>query len=211
MPIAWWGLVGFFAAALINRAADCWFDPARPARGVTPHPGRQWAVWVGLPALFVLLAWRNPGADGLWPACLFAAILIALAVIDWEQRRLPNAILLPATALALAYAWQDGRLASAAAGGALAFALFLSFYGLGRCLFGRDALGPGDVKLAGLIGVMLGLELLPYALALGILAAGAAAAVLLLTGRARRGDAIPYGHFLALAGVASLVAGSWLR
>jgi leader peptidase (prepilin peptidase)/N-methyltransferase len=211
MPIAWWSLVGLCAAALINRAADCWFNPARLSCALTRHPGRQWAVWVGLPALFALLAWRNMGADGLWPACLFAAILIALAVIDWEQRRLPHAILLPAAALALAYAWADGNLGSAAAGGALAFALFLGFYGLGRRLCGQHALGAGDVKLAGLIGVMLGLELLPYALALGILAAGAAAAVLLLTGRARRGDALPYGHFLALAAVACLIGGAWLR
>jgi leader peptidase (prepilin peptidase)/N-methyltransferase len=209
MPIAWWGLVGLFAAALINRAADCWINPARLACGLTRRPGPRWAVWVGLPVLFILLAWRNPGRDGLWPACLFAAILIALAVIDWEQRRLPNAILLPATALALAYGWAGGRLALAVAGGALAFALFLLLYGLGRCLFGRGALGPGDVKLAGLIGAIVGVEIAPYALALGILAAGAAAAILLLTGRARRGDVIPYGHFLALAAVACLAAGSW--
>jgi leader peptidase (prepilin peptidase)/N-methyltransferase len=159
----------------------------------------------------MLLAWRDQGWDGLWPACLFAAILIALAVIDWEQRRLPNAILLPATALALAYAWQDGRLASAAAGGALAFALFLALYGLGRRLFGREALGPGDVKLAGLIGAIVGVETIPYALSLGVVLAGAAAAVLLLAGRVQRGDAIPYGHFLALAGVACLMGGAWLR
>jgi leader peptidase (prepilin peptidase)/N-methyltransferase len=204
-------LVGLFAAALINRAADCWFNPAWLSCGATRHPKRQWAVWAGVPTLFMLLAGRYPTSSGLWVVCLFATILIALAVIDWEQRRLPNAILLPATALALALAWADGRLPSAAAGGALAFALFLAFYGFGRRLFGPGALGPGDVKLTGLIGAMLGLELLPYALTLGILSAGAVAAGLLLTGRIRRGDAIPYGHFLALAGVTCLIGGAWLQ
>lgn len=204
MPIAWWGLTGLFAAALINRAADCWFSPARLACGLTRHPARQTAVWVGVPGLFGLLAWRVTNQAGLATACLFAAILVLLAVIDLEQRRLPDRIVLPALALALV-AQPGGDLITTVAGAAAAGALFLLLYAIGRRLYGPGALGMGDVKLAALIGAVVGLERLAVALPLGILLAGAAAAVLLLTGRARRGDSLPYGHFMALAAVAVMV------
>jgi leader peptidase (prepilin peptidase)/N-methyltransferase len=208
MPLAWWGLAGLFAAALIDWAVDR-FSPAQTTRGLTHFPIRRRTIWLGLPALFMLLAWR-PSAGELWPACLFAAILVCLAVIDWEQRRAPNAIVLPAVVLAMADAWRGGHLMSAVTGAVLAFALFLGLYLIGRRLYGPGALGPGDVKLAGLIGAMAGVELMPYALALGILLAGAAAATLLLTGRARRGDSLAYGYFMALAAVASLASGLWI-
>lgn len=210
MPVVWWGLVGLFAAALVNRAADCWLAPARLACGATRHPARQAAVWLGLPALFVLLAARSAEPAALWPTCLFAAVLVLIAVIDWEQRRVPNVLVLPSTTVALAYAWRAGEFASALAGAGLAVALFLTLYALGRRLYGPGALGIGDVKLAGLIGAMSGLALMPYALLLGMGLAGGAAAVLLLTGRARRGDTLPYGHFMAVAALVVLVGGAWV-
>jgi leader peptidase (prepilin peptidase)/N-methyltransferase len=204
MPIAWWGLLGLFAAALINRAADCWFSPARPACGLTRHPARQAALWVGVPVLFALLAGSDMAQAQVATACLFAAILILLAVIDLEQRRLPDVIVLPALAVALVVR-PGGDLGTTVAGAGAALALFLLLYALGRRLYGPGALGMGDVKLAALIGAVVGLERLALALPLGILLAGGAALVLLLSGRASRSDSLPYGHFMALAAVVVMV------
>lgn len=206
MPFAWWALVGLFVALLINRAADCWLGPARLQCGLTRHPRRQMVVLIALPILFIWLAWRAPASGEPWVAASFAAILILLAVIDLEQRRVPNVVVLPATLFALGIAWQNGELLGAAGGAALAFIIFLSFYALGRRLYGPGALGMGDVKLAGLIGAMVGLDWLPQALALGIVLAGVAAAALLLSGRAGRGDLLPYGSFMTLAAVIVLIA-----
>lgn len=206
MPIAWWGLVGLFIGLLINRAADCWLSPARLQCGLTRHPARQWLVLVGLPALFMVLAWRAGDVRDMAATCLMAAVLILIAIVDWEQRRVPNIIVLPATGLALAYAWQIEALLSAVAAAVVALVVFLVLYALGRRLFGPGALGMGDVKLAGLIGACFGLAWMPYALLLGIILAGAAAAVLLLAGRARRGELLPYGHYLAVAALIVLVA-----
>jgi len=207
MPIAWWALVGLFAAVLINRAADCWLNPARLACGLTRHPGRQMIVLIGLPALFVGLAWRLATPDDVWLACLGAAVMALLAVVDLEQRRVPNVVVWPATALALLAAWGEGQFLSAVAGALLAGGGFLALAALGRRLFGRDALGMGDVKLAALIGALVGLERMPWALLLGVLLAGAVAAALLLSGRARRGDSLAYGSCLALAALVVLVVG----
>lgn len=198
--------MGLFAAMLINRAADCWLSPARLQCGLTRHPLRQRLIWIGIPALFMGLAWRRPDSADLWATCLFAAGLVLLAVIDWEQRRVPDAILIPATILALVRTWEGGDLLPAVAGGVLALAVFLTLHVIGCRLYGPGALGMGDVKLAGLIGAAIGLELMPHALLLGVLLAGAAAAVLLATGRARRGDSLPYGAYMALAAVVVIVS-----
>ncbi len=200
-------MVGLFAAVLINRAADCWLNPARLACGVTRHPIRQAIVLIGLPALYMGLAWRLPAPDELWPVALGAAVLALLAVVDLEQRRVPNVVVLTATALALLAAGADGQGASAVAGALLAGGGFLALAALGRRLFGRDALGMGDVKLAALIGALVGLERMPWALLLGVLLAGAVAAALLFSGRARRGDSLAYGSCLALAAMVVLVVG----
>lgn len=201
MPIAWWALVGLFVALLLNRAADCWLSPARLQCGLTRHPRRQLLVLVALPIIFGWLAWRSPIPENTWAAALFAAVLVLLAVIDLEQRRVPNVVVLPATLAALAIAWQNDHLLPAVAGMVAALGFFLAIYGLGRRLYGPGALGMGDVKLAGLIGAIVGLQWLPHALLLGILMAGAAAAGLLLSGRAGRGDLLPYGSLMTLAAI----------
>mgnify|MGYP001400452101 FL=1 len=205
MPFAWWALVGLFVALLINRAADCWLTSARLQCGLTHHPRRRMLVLVALPILFVWLAWQAPGSGEPRVIASFAAILILLAVIDLEQRRVPNVVVLPAVAFALGVAWRDGYLLGAAGGAVLAFAVFLALFALGRRLYGPGALGMGDGKLAGLSGAMVGLAWLPHALVLGILLAGIAAAGLLVSGRAGCGDLLPYGSFMALAAVAILL------
>ena len=205
MPIVWWGLVGLGAAALVNTAADCWLSPACP--NAPGHPARQLIVWLGLPALFMGLAWQIAAPDTLWQVCLGATVLALLAVVDLEQRRVPNVVVLPATALALLVALAEGQGLSAIAGAVAAGGGFLALAAMGRRLYGRAALGMGDVKLAALIGALVGLERVPWALLLGVLLAGAAAAVLLLSGRARRGDSLAYGSCLALAALVVLVAG----
>jgi leader peptidase (prepilin peptidase)/N-methyltransferase len=204
MPLAFWGLVGLFLAVLINRAADCWFAPAPLQCGLTRHPARRAAVLVGVPVLLMFMAHSHPEASGLWAMGLFTAVLVLLAVLDWEQRRIPNGIVLPVLALAWVYAGRSGFLLSAVAGAAVAFMCFAALYALGRRMYGPAALGAGDVKLAGLIGAIVGLAGVPYALALGVFVAGIGAAGLMLTGRAGRGDTLPYGACLAAAAVVFL-------
>ena len=205
MPIAWYALVGLFAALLINRAADCWLSPARLACGLTRHPRRQWLVTVGMPLLFAALAGlTTDGRQGV--ACLFAAVLVLLAVVDLEQRRLPNVVVLPA--LIAAVALSDRPIAAALVGLA-AFAVFWALSALGSRLYGPGALGMGDVKLAALLGAALGWPLAAYAMMGGVLLAGGFAAWLLLSGRAGRGALLPYGAFLAAGGIVTLVVGQF--
>lgn len=210
MSIAFWGLTAFGAAALLDWGIDHWIDPARRQANPLRRMNCRWALWFGLPVFALFMAWRNAGPGEMGSLLLLAAVLLGLATIDWEQRRVPNAIVLPAAALALVFAWANGDLPSSLAGGVVAIAIFYVVYGVGKALFSGGALGAGDVKLAGLIGTVVGVGLLPSALGLGILSAGLVAAALLTAGRARRGDFIPYGYFMALGAVAALAAEPWL-
>lgn len=203
MPSALFALVGLFAAMLLNRAADCWLSSTPLACGLTRHPQRAAAVTIALPLVAVLAGQRAASDGAALTITLFAAVLLLLAVVDWEQRRLPNVVVLPALAAAVALS-ADPLTAGLAA--AAAFTVFLILYALGRRLYGPGALGMGDVKLAALVAAAVG----PAAVAAllgGVLLAGGGAAVGLLSGRVGRGAALPYGSFLAVAGVVVLLWG----
>ncbi len=134
-----------------------------------------------------------------------AAISLALAVIDVQTMRLPNAIVLPAypvTAILLTAAAAAGgawdQLLGAAAGLAIMGGLYLVI------AFAKPgAMGMGDVKLAGVLGICLG-WLGWTQLAVGILGGflvGGMVGLALLATRGRRAR-IPFGPWL--------LAGAWL-
>lgn len=147
------------------------------------------------------------------------ALLTALA-LDLRQRRIPNWLTGGGLLVGLLLAAVSGRqaLTDALLGGGLALAFFGLAHGLGRRWRdseGASALGLGDVKLATLIGVILGWPLALPALFLALLAGGLAALAVILGQLARRayrpGGAMPYGPYLALGGLVGLWAPSaWL-
>jgi leader peptidase (prepilin peptidase)/N-methyltransferase len=127
-------------------------------------------------------------------------VLVVLSVIDMESRRLPNRIVLPAAALVLAARVVTSPQHSAAWIGATlgAAGFFLVF-----ALAFPGGLGMGDVKLAFLLGAMLGGAVVPAAV-LGTLAGAAAAVVLLVRdGRRALGRTMPFGPFLAFGAIAT--------
>ncbi len=158
------------------------------------------AVAVALAAL--VLARYGPGTGGLVAAFASVALVVASAV-DIEQRRLPNAVVLPAAATVLAARlssapehwrlWLVATLLPAAA-----FFVVAVVYPAG--------LGMGDVKLTLLVGAALGGSVLP-GLILGSLAAcGAGLLLLVREGPAARRRTLPLGPFLAFGAIATLLA-----
>jgi prepilin signal peptidase PulO-like enzyme (type II secretory pathway) len=135
---------------------------------------------------------------------LFAAIFLALMTTDLERRLIPNRIVYPAMLLAMAvsWAWPDRGVGQAFAGGGLAFAIMLIVYivSLGR-------FGFGDVKMATLMGLVVGFPAMTVGLFFTAISAGLVAVLLLLTRVMRRGQYIPYGPFIALGAIISLFWG----
>lgn len=140
-------------------------------------------------------------------AALLLVVLVPVVLIDLEHRLIPDILVLPAAALGLsaAIAADPSRwwLPVAAAGGAAAFlgALWLAY---------PAGMGFGDVKLAPLLGAVLGASIIP-AFAMAFLAGGLLGAALLVRfGQRARKIAVPFAPFLAGGGLVALWAGPTL-
>jgi leader peptidase (prepilin peptidase)/N-methyltransferase len=135
-------------------------------------------------------------------AAVFCAVLVAVSATDLERRIIPNRIVLPATAVLLAaQSILHPSVEWIAAGlGAAAFFLIAAFvYPAG--------MGMGDIKLALLLGVVLG-RTVAVGLMAGMIAALVPSFVLIAKhGKAGRKMKIPFGPFLALGGIVALFAG----
>ncbi|WP_127794276.1 A24 family peptidase [Agromyces sp. LHK192] len=149
---------------------------------------------------------------GLVILLVLAAVSIALTLIDLDTHRLPNvivgwaAVVLGCLVFAASVIGGDlAALGRALLGGAALFSGYLVV-----ALVSRGGLGMGDVKLAGVLGLVLGYFGWPQ-LAVGAFAAfalgGVAGILLIVTGRARRGDGIPFGPWMLAGAWAGLVGG----
>lgn len=163
-------------------------------------------VEAGTAAAFTAVAaWL--GLSWALPAFLYlASISIALALIDLDVRRLPDAIVLPSYAVAavlLGAASLGERDAGAAVRAAVGCAaLGLLYFVL--FVVQPGGMGFGDVKLAGVLGLYLGWlgwAQLAAGTFLGFLVGGVVGVVLLLLGRAGRTSQVPFGP--------SMLAGAW--
>jgi leader peptidase (prepilin peptidase) / N-methyltransferase len=158
------------------------------------------------------VAWRGPTLAAA-QAAVFLCLLLTLAVIDMRTLRLPNALTGAGAVLGLGFAVSAAaaeRSWEALVGVLIAAAVGLAVLGVvrvaGSAAMRREAMGLGDVKLAGMIGAYLAdwrLMLLTIALSAAI---GSVVGVALRLAPAKRRE-IPYGPFLAAAAGVSLVWG----
>jgi prepilin signal peptidase PulO-like enzyme (type II secretory pathway) len=188
------GALNWLAVRLPDGAQD---------QGGRSQPAR-WRV-MSLPlvsAAFGLALWLRFGADArlAW-AGLMTALLLLIAAIDLDRRLVLNAVLLVGAGLAVGRAALAGpaAVAQAVVGGLVGLALFGVL-----AAFQRGALGAGDVKLAGLLGLILAYPAVLTGLLVGVLAGGVTSAVLLLLRRVGRRSMIPYAPFLSAGGIAAL-------
>jgi leader peptidase (prepilin peptidase)/N-methyltransferase len=125
-------------------------------------------------------------------------------VIDLEHELILDKVVFPAIALAVVFSLfePDPSLGDALLGGAVGFGIMLLLY-----LVFRGGFGEGDVKFAALMGLMTGFPLIFAALLLSIVGGGIVASVILASGIRRRGEAIPFGPFLATGTMITLLWG----
>jgi leader peptidase (prepilin peptidase)/N-methyltransferase len=169
--------------------------------------------------LFFLAFWRfgltiQFGITAFW-CCVFLLIIF----IDWEHKLILNKVTYPMAVVALVILTIDsfmpgslilGNLSfvprtsilSGLIGGAVGFIFFLVVF-----LINPRGMGMGDVKLAGLIGLVTGWPLVIVALLIGILIGGLVAVVVLALRLKGRKDIIPYGTFLAIGPIVTLFWG----
>jgi leader peptidase (prepilin peptidase)/N-methyltransferase len=134
----------------------------------------------------------------------FVSALIALAAIDFDHKLLPNKIVYPLAGygvIATLLVDRDDLVENLIAGaGAFAF-LLLAVIAYPR------GMGMGDVKLAGAMGLYLGLSIVPALLAAFLSGSVVGVIILAREGAAGRKKAVPFGVFLALGGIVGVLAG----
>lgn len=148
----------------------------------------------------VTLLRDGTGANGIAMA-MVQVILVALAVIDFATRRLPNVITGPTAlaALVLRAAFERAHLLDAALYGLGALGVFAVLF-----IVMRGGFGMGDVKLASMLGFVLGSAVVP-ALVIGTVAGGVVAVALIALHRVSRHSTIAYGPYLALGGMLAIL------
>ncbi|MBI1187122.1 MAG: hypothetical protein GC206_07300 [Alphaproteobacteria bacterium] len=127
-----------------------------------------------------------------------AGLLLIAAAIDIRERRLPDLINAAIFMSGLVATWLLGRDLLAALIGAVAgYLAIVAVNALFRRMRGRDGIGMGDAKLLGALGAWVAWWGLPFV----VLIAAAAGLAVAAVRRANRGDMLPFGPFLAGAGL----------
>jgi leader peptidase (prepilin peptidase)/N-methyltransferase len=161
-------------------------------------------------ALFAGVAWRfgpQPLAL-LW--CGAVAALVAMAAIDWDTTLLPDLLTLPllwAGLLAAALHWTPLSLQQSLWGAVAGFLSLWSVYWLYRLTRKQEGMGRGDFKLMAALGAWLGVKMvIPVLLGASIIGAVVGIAMKLRSSL-REGRYVPFGPFLAGAGIAVMLLG----
>ncbi len=145
-------------------------------------------------------------------ALLLIWALIALSFIDLDTQLLPDAITLPLLWLGLlfnlmrTYADIDGAVIGAMAGYLSLWSIFWLF----KLATGKEGMGYGDFKLLAALGAWLGWSMLPVIVLLSSLVGAAAGIALIALARHGRNVPIPFGPYLAAAGIIALFWGQEL-
>jgi leader peptidase (prepilin peptidase) / N-methyltransferase len=159
--------------------------------------------------LFALVAWRLGPQPAVLMWCGFMATLVALSGIDWDTTLLPDNMTLPllwAGLVAAVLGWTI-PLPDAVWGAAAGYLSLWLVYWLFKLVTGKEGMGYGDFKLLAALGAWLGVKmLLPIVLAASIIGAVVGIAMK-LTGELREGRYVPFGPFLAGAGMLVMLAG----
>ena len=174
----------------------------------TPISARYPFFEVLTAAIFAALAWRFGAQPTTLLWCAFAAVLVALAGIDWDTTLLPDGLTLPLLWGGLVAAALGLTTSLSSVWGAVAGYLSLwSVYWLFKLATGKEGMGYGDFKLLAALGAWLGASMvLPVVLGASIFGAVVGIAMK-LNSSLREGRYVPFGPFLAGSGLAVLLLG----
>ena len=136
---------------------------------------------------------------------VFAISLIIHIYTDCKEQLLYDEVSTVLMLAGIIYAYYFGSMWDAVQGAMASVVIMLLIYWVSR-----GGMGFGDVKLAFVLGVWLGLEQSFLCLLLAFILGGVVGVVLLLTGLKTRNDAIPFGPYLCVSGWVSLLCGKEL-
>ncbi|WP_155351090.1 prepilin peptidase [Acrocarpospora pleiomorpha] len=168
-----------------------------------PVPRAPYLVEAGTGVVFGVLGWRFGGSPLLFAMVYTAFVGVVLAVVDWRTWRLPDAVTLPSYLIVIGLLAPSGQVVVGLACGLALGAVYLILW-LGR----PTGIGLGDVKLAGVLGIVTGAVSVNAAIIAGVGAhlLGALYAIgLLLMKKGDRKSEFPFGPFMIFAAFVAVV------
>lgn len=154
-------------------------------------------------------AWHFGFGWAAFGAIAFAWAMIALTGIDFDTQLLPDSITLPLLWLGLLFNLFDTytSLASAVIGAIAGYLSLWSVYWGFKLITGKEGMGFGDFKLLAAIGAWLGWQVLPLTILLSSFVGAIVGVGLIVLARHGRNIPIPFGPYLAAAGLIALFWG----
>ena len=194
---AWLPFYGF------GTAREC------PADG-NAQPSRRLLFELAVAFYFGLAAWRLDHWLDLAAVLTFTLPLLVIFLVDSWTRLIHTNVIALGVLLGIAFGALDGwrQLLSSTLAMVVATGVFIGFYMIAMLIYRNPKVVPfgvGDVYLAGMIGAMVRLDDIARAMVYGVFLAGAAIALLLLLKRVNRKQAVPYGPYLVLGALITLV------
>ena len=135
----------------------------------------------------------------------YFCVLIIIMLIDVERGLILNKVVYPSAAIALIIAaiTSEPGIISVLIGGGLGLVVMLLV-----ALISKGAIGWGDVKMSGLVGLFTGFPMVLISLLLAVVSGGLVAVTLLLLKLKERKQTIPFGPFLSLGAMLTLLWGA---
>ena len=166
-------------------------------------------VEIATGVLFGLAGWRFGAQPVVLLWCAFCAVLVALSGIDWDTTLLPDDLTLPLLwggLVASLLGWTI-PLQEAMQGAVVGYLSLWLVYWLFKLATGKEGMGFGDFKLLAALGAWLGWKMvLPIVLGASVIGA-VVGIVMKMSAALREGRYVPFGPFLAGAGLVVLFAG----
>lgn len=175
-------------------------------------PGKLFYVELVSGVIYAFLYWKYGLTPELGAMIFYAALFTIIFMVDLEKNVILNKVVYPAMAIAVILGvlgiqpelpqWPVEGIANIAMGGGVGFLFFFVV-----AMASRGGMGWGDVKLAGLIGLATGFPMVLVAIVLGAVLGGIVGVVLMAVKKKGMKSLIPFGPFLSVATMVTLIWG----
>ncbi|MEC7992432.1 MAG: A24 family peptidase [Pseudomonadota bacterium] len=156
--------------------------------------------------LWVLCGLQFGVSNALAGAMLLTSVLVVLTAIDLDHQLLPDSLTLPLVWIGLLLNIDNTfvSLESAVLGAVFGYLCLWSVFWLFKIVTGKEGMGHGDFKLLAALGAWFGLAALPTIVLLSSVVGAVLGVALIATGKQDRETPMPFGPFLAGAGLIHL-------
>jgi len=197
-PVAWYDNIPVLSYTVLRgRCRQCANPISLRYPVLEALMGASWAA----------LAWYFGPQPVLAMAIVFITLLWILTLIDLETFLLPDVLTLPGIVIGIGFAFWLGYGVDSLIGAACGYGVLWLVARLFLLLTGREGMGYGDFKLLAMLGAFLGWQALPFIILVSSLVGAIIGSLYLLLSKKEARTEIPFGPYLAAAGVLYLLWG----